>query len=64
MDIPHKSSNFTNREFQRIRDADPREIARYRELLTAAHYIPALEHPDLPSGAVGGTQSVNKEPPQ
>jgi hypothetical protein len=49
-------------EFQYIRDAEPKEIKRYRELLTAAHYIPALEHPDLPSGAVGGTQSVSKEP--
>jgi hypothetical protein len=63
MDITPRSSHFTNREFQRIRDAEPGEIERYRKLLTAAHYIPALEHPDLPSGAVGGTQSVNKEPP-
>jgi hypothetical protein len=54
--------NFTNREFQHIRDAEPREIERYRRLLTAAYYIPALEHPDLPSGAVGGAHSVNKAP--
>ena len=45
MDIPPKSSNFTNRKFQRIRDAEPREIERYRRLLTAAHDIAALEHP-------------------
>ena len=62
MDIPPRSSNCANMEFQYIRDAEPKEIKRYRELLTAAHYIPALEHPDLPSGAVGGTQSVNKAP--
>ncbi len=49
--------NFTNR------DAEPREIERYRKLLTADYYTPALQHPNSPSGAVGDTQSVNKEPP-
>jgi hypothetical protein len=33
MDIPPSSSNFTNRGFQYIRDAEPEEIERYRRLV-------------------------------
>lgn len=65
MDIPSRelrSPHSIDRRLQHIREAGPEEIERYRKLLTAAHYIPALEHPDFPSGAADGTHSVNKAP--